>query len=83
MESSGIDITSYLFVLKRRWAMITPIFLLVLACGIAYCFFWPPVYEASCLVVVQPQKVPGEIIRPTVTTKFVPRSPPRLKNASK
>ena len=73
MEASGIDIKSYLFLLKRRWTMIVPIFLVVLAGGIAYCLFWPPIYEASCLVVVQPQKVPGSIIKPTVTTKIEER----------
>ncbi len=71
--SSGIDIKSYLFLLKRRWIMIVPIFLVVLAAGEAYCLFWPPTYEASCLVVVQPQKVPGTIIKPTVTTKIEER----------
>jgi polysaccharide chain length determinant protein (PEP-CTERM system associated) len=73
METTGIDIKSYLFLLKRRWVMIVPIFLVVLAGGVAYCLFWPPIYEASCLVVVQPQKVPGDIIRPTVTTKIEER----------
>ncbi|MCB2227448.1 MAG: hypothetical protein KQH53_12285 [Desulfarculaceae bacterium] len=73
MEAAGIDIKSYLFLLKRRWVMIVPIFLVVLAGGLAYCLFWPPIYEASCLVVVQPQKVPGDIIRPTVTTKIEER----------
>lgn len=73
MEGSGINIKSYIFLLKRRWIMVVPIFLLVLAGGVAYCLFWPPIYEASCLVVVQPQKVPGDIIRPTVTSKIEER----------
>ena len=73
MESTGIDIKSYIFLIKRRWVMIVPIFLTVLMGGVAYCMFWPPIYEASCLVVVQPQKVPGDIIRATVTTKIEER----------
>ena len=73
MEGSSINIKSYIFLLKRRWILVVPIFLLVLTGGVAYCLFWPPVYEASCLVVVQPQKVPGDIIRPTVTSKIEER----------
>ncbi|MBU1276034.1 MAG: hypothetical protein KJ720_11710 [Proteobacteria bacterium] len=73
MEGTGINIKSYVFLLKRRWIMVLPIFLLVLAGGVAYCLFWPPIFEASCLVVVQPQKVPGDIIRPTVTSKIEER----------
>ncbi len=73
MEGTGINIKNYVFLLKRRWILIVPIFLLVLAGGMAYCLFWPPIYEASCLVVVQPQKVPGDIIRPTVTSKIEER----------
>ncbi|RJX34623.1 MAG: hypothetical protein C4525_06585 [Desulfarculus sp.] len=73
METTGIDIKAYLFLLQRRWNIVIPVFLAVLAAGVAYCLFWPPIYEASCLVVVQPQKVPGEIIKPTVTTKIEER----------
>jgi len=73
VEGTGVNIKNYIFVLKRRWILVVPIFLLVLAGGVAYCLFWPPIYEASCLVVVQPQKVPGDIIRPTVTSKIEER----------
>lgn len=73
MEASGIDIKAYLFLLQRRWIIVVPVFLFVLAGGVAYCLFWPPTYEASCLVVVQPQKVPDQIIKATVTTKIEER----------
>jgi succinoglycan biosynthesis transport protein ExoP len=68
-----IDLRKYLFVLRRRWALCLAVFLLVLAVGIAYCLFWPRVYEATALVVVQPQKVPGSIVKPTVTSKMEER----------
>jgi polysaccharide chain length determinant protein (PEP-CTERM system associated) len=51
----------------------TLVSLLALAAGITYCLFWPPVYEAVALVVVQPQKVPGNLVRSTVTTKMQER----------
>jgi len=68
-----IDLRKYLFILRRRWALCVAVFLLVLAVGIVYCLFWPRVYEATALVVVQPQKVPGSIVKPTVTSKIEER----------
>jgi len=68
-----IDLRKYLFILRQRWALCLAVFLLVLTAGIAYCLFWPRVYEATALVVVQPQKVPGSIVAPTVTSKMEER----------
>jgi succinoglycan biosynthesis transport protein ExoP len=68
-----IDLRKYLFLLRRRWALCLAVFLLVLAIGIAYCLLWPRVYEATALVVVQPQKVPGSIVKATVTSKMEER----------
>ena len=39
----------------------------------AYCLFWPKTYEATALVVVQGQKVPGNIVKATITTKIEER----------
>ncbi len=41
--------------------------------GIVYCLFWPKMYSATALVVVQPQKVPQGIVKSTVTTKVEER----------
>jgi polysaccharide chain length determinant protein (PEP-CTERM system associated) len=49
------------------------IFLAVVTVGVAYCLFWPPIYQAACLVLVQPQKVPTELVQATVTTKIQER----------
>lgn len=73
IQSSTIDVRKYLFVLKRRLPLSASVFLLVLGVGVAYCLLWPPIYHASCLVVVQAQKVPTEIIQATVTTKIQER----------
>ncbi|KMY66533.1 hypothetical protein AAU61_15405 [Desulfocarbo indianensis] len=72
-QAGTIDLRKYLFILRRRWALCLAVFLVVLAAGIAYCLFWPRVYEATALVVVQPQKVPGTIVAPTVTSKMEER----------
>jgi polysaccharide chain length determinant protein (PEP-CTERM system associated) len=71
--TTTIDLRKYLFVLQRRWVLCTLVFLLVLAAGIAYCLFWPRTYQATALVVVQPQKVPGTIVKTTVTTRLQER----------
>lgn len=73
MQQTTIDISKYLAILKRRWVLAVSVFLAVLAVGVFYCLFWPPIYQATCLVVVQPQKVPGDIIRTTVTSKIADR----------
>lgn len=73
MQQSTIDISKYLAIIKRRWILAISTFLAVLAVGVTYCLFWPPIYQATCLVVVQPQKVPGDIIRTTVTSKIADR----------
>ncbi|MFH1036313.1 MAG: Wzz/FepE/Etk N-terminal domain-containing protein [Pseudomonadota bacterium] len=71
--ASSIDIRKYLFVIKRRAVLSATIFLVVVTLGVAYCLFWPPIYQASCLVLVQPQKVPTELVQATVTTKIQER----------
>lgn len=70
LPTATIDIRKYLFVLRRRWELTVLVFLTILAMGIAYCFFWPKIYEATAMVVVQPQKIPGNIVQATVTTKI-------------
>ncbi|MGD8564204.1 MAG: Wzz/FepE/Etk N-terminal domain-containing protein [Desulfarculaceae bacterium] len=70
MQTASIDIRRYLFILRKHWKACTFLGLLVVALGIAYCFLWPKVYQATALVVVQPQKVPGDIVKATVTTRI-------------
>ncbi len=72
-QTSTIDIRKYLFVLKRRAVLSITIFLTVLSVGVAYCLWWPPIYQATCLVLVQPQKVPTELVKASVTTKIQER----------
>ncbi len=71
--ASSIDIRKYLFVIKKRAVLSATIFLVVVTLGVAYCLFWPPIYQAACLVLVQPQKVPTELVQATVTTKIQER----------
>ncbi len=73
VQTTGFDLRKYLFILKRRAHLSASVFLVVLGVGLAYCLFWPPIYQATCLVVVQPQKVPTEIVATTVTSKIQER----------
>jgi succinoglycan biosynthesis transport protein ExoP len=70
MQSGTIDFRQYFFILRKHWVISVAIFLVVVAAGIAYCIFWPKVYSATATVVVQPQKVPGTIVAPTVTSRI-------------
>lgn len=71
--ATTVDIRKYLFVLKRRAVLAASVFLLVMTVGLLYCLLWPPVYQAACLVLVQPQKVPSELVQAVVTTKIQER----------
>ena len=47
-------------VIKRRWVVIVPFFLAMIA-GIVLSVKLPRIYEASTLILIQPQKVPQEL----------------------
>ncbi len=53
-------------VIRRRWYILTPLFL-ALIFGIYYAFTAPRIYEATTLVMVEPQQVPKEFVRSVVT----------------
>jgi polysaccharide chain length determinant protein (PEP-CTERM system associated) len=53
-------------VFRRRWYILTPLFL-TLIFGIYYAFTAPRMYEATTLVMVEPQQVPKEFVRSVVT----------------
>ena len=58
------DIIDILF--RRRWFILIPLFLTLVA-GIYYAFTAPRLYQATTLVMVDPQKVPKEFVRSVVT----------------
>ena len=51
---------------RRKWWIIMP-FLLVILTGLTYALVTPRVYEAETLILVQPQKVPEDFVRPIVS----------------
>ena len=73
MQGSSIDLRQYLFILRRYWIPATAVFLLVLAAGVAYCLFWPKEYSATTKIVIQPQKVPSQLVKATITSRIEER----------
>ncbi|MEE4354098.1 MAG: XrtA system polysaccharide chain length determinant [Desulfatiglans sp.] len=62
------DLMKYLdMALRRKWWIIIP-FLLSLLGGLAFALTMPKIYEARTLILVQPQRVPEDFVRPIVTT---------------
>ena len=59
-------------IVRRRWFIIIP-FCLAMVVGIYLCFSLPKVYEASTLILIQPQKVPTDYVRSVVSTDIESR----------
>lgn len=59
-------------ILKRRWYIIIPFVIVLMAVSI-YSFTAPKKYRASTLILVTPQKVPVDYVRPTVTSRIEER----------
>ena len=58
--------------LRRIWYVIIP-FVFILIGAAAYALLSPKEYRASTLILVTPQKVPEDYVRPTVTSKIEER----------
>jgi polysaccharide chain length determinant protein (PEP-CTERM system associated) len=58
--------------LRRLWYLLVPFVAVTIGTGI-YAFMVPKEYRASTLILVTPQKVPEDFIRPTVTSRIEDR----------
>jgi polysaccharide chain length determinant protein (PEP-CTERM system associated) len=58
--------------LRRKWYILIPFAVVVCAASI-YSFTAPKKYRASTLILVTPQKVPVDYVRPTVTSRIEDR----------
>lgn len=64
---AGITIQSLLAIVRRRkWFLITPIVVAFPIVGL-WALTLPDVYEASTTILITPQKVPVDYVRPTIT----------------
>lgn len=57
---------------RRKWWIIVPS-LLALVCGAVYAKITPQIYQASTLILVEPQRVPTSFVTPTVTQSVASR----------
>ena len=69
----SLDIHDYTEIFLRRiWYILIP-FVVIMAGATLYAFYLPKVYRATTLVLVTPQKVPENFVRPTVTSRIEDR----------
>ena len=54
-------------VIKRRWIVLIP-FVLAMTAGITLAIILPKIYEASTLILIQPQRVPENYVQSIVST---------------
>jgi len=65
-QTEGLNIGYYLtLVSRRRWFIIVP-FCLAVIVGMALIFMLPKIYEATTMILVQPQRVPEKMVASVV-----------------
>jgi polysaccharide chain length determinant protein (PEP-CTERM system associated) len=57
---------------RRFWYVIIPFFVIFMA-AIVYCIKAPRLYRSTSLILVQPQEVPSDYVRSTVTSDIITR----------
>jgi polysaccharide chain length determinant protein (PEP-CTERM system associated) len=69
-QNEGLNIGYYMtLVSRRRWFIIVP-FCLAMIVGMGIALKLPKVYEATTLILVQPQRVPTNIVTPVVGSEI-------------
>ncbi|MBW1982842.1 MAG: hypothetical protein JRJ12_16690 [Deltaproteobacteria bacterium] len=67
IPQDGITLPYLMAALRRRfWYVVLPFFLVLLG-AVVYCIKAPRVYRSTTTILVQPQEVPKDYIKPTVT----------------
>jgi len=69
----SFNINDYIEIfLRRKWYFVIP-FVIVVCAATIYSFTAPKEYRATTLILVTPQKVPVDYVRPTVTSRIEDR----------
>src|SRR5262245_1430503 len=63
----GLDLWSYVAILKRRKLLLVLPFMLVLSVGFVVTMMLPPIFRSEARILVESQQIPTELVRPTVT----------------
>lgn len=72
-EQKPLGLHDYIEIgLRRKWYLIIPIILCFLGSIVVYRYL-PKIYQATTLILVQPQKVPESYVRPTITETVLSR----------
>ena len=72
-QSEGLNIAYYLILIsRRRWFIIVP-FCLAMIVGMGLAVKLPKMYEATTLILVQPQRVPEKMVAPVVESDIEDR----------
>jgi len=72
-SESGISLQYLLAALRRNFRYIMVTFFVIFMTTIVYCIKAPKVYRSSTVILVQPQEVPSDYVRPTVTSDAIAR----------
>jgi uncharacterized protein involved in exopolysaccharide biosynthesis len=67
-DDEGRSLSELLAVLRRRWALATGSFVLLLAAGLAVAALIPAVYRSSATILIKEQEIPPDMVRSTITS---------------
>ena len=68
LPENGINLQYLKAALRRRFWYAVLTFFVIFMATLVYCVRAPKVYRSSTLILVQPQEVPSDYVRPTVTS---------------
>ncbi len=72
-EQQPLGLHDYLAIgMRRKWYIIIPIVICIVGSFVVYKYL-PKIYRSTTLILVQPQKVPADYVRPTITESVLSR----------
>ncbi len=72
-SESGISLHYLMAALRRRFWYVVVTFFVIFMTTLVYCMQAPKVYRSSTVILVQPQEVPYDYVRPTITSDAIAR----------
>jgi len=72
-SESGISLHYLMAALQRRFWYVVVTFFVIFMATLIYCMQAPKVYRSSTVILVQPQEVPYDYVRPTITSDAIAR----------
>jgi polysaccharide chain length determinant protein (PEP-CTERM system associated) len=72
-SESGISLQYLMAALRRHFWYVVVTFFVIFMATLIYCMQAPKVYRSSTVILVQPQEVPYDYVRPTITSDAIAR----------